>query len=80
MSTQLIALRNTISKQVHEYPEDRARVILAHPVLGKVHEEVRTAKPEVLAEPFAFDSDGDRQPIEADTLAEKPDTSKKVNK
>lgn len=63
MSTQLIALRNTISKQVYEYPEAQARKILAHPVWGKVNEEVRVAKPEVLGEPFELDEDGERQPI-----------------
>lgn len=72
MSTQLIAVRNTISKQVHEYPEAKARKILAHPVFGKVNEEVRTDKPEVLSEPFQLDENGERQPVESEDGERKP--------
>lgn len=63
MSTQLVALRNTVSKQVHEYPEPKARKILAHPIWGKANEEVRVAKPEVLSEPHTIGEDGERKPI-----------------
>lgn len=64
MSTQLVALRNTISGQAHEYPEAKARKILKHPVWGKVNEEVRTAKPEVLSDPYELDEQGNRKPID----------------
>jgi len=65
MSTRLVALRNTISKQVFEYPEAKAQKLLAHPVFGKTLEEVRTNKPEVLSEPFILDESGEREAIES---------------
>jgi hypothetical protein len=48
MSEQLVAIRNTISGAVHEYPASEAARILAHPIWGAVNVEARTAKPEVL--------------------------------
>ena len=49
MSKQLfVILRNTESGIAREYTPEEAERILAHPIFGRVNEEVRTAKPEVL--------------------------------
>ena len=45
-----VILRNTISGIAHEFTPEQAQQWLAHPVFGKTLEEVRTAKPEVLAD------------------------------
>lgn len=61
-NSAFIALRDTISKQVIEYPAKEAEQWLSHPVFGLRLEEVRTAKPEVLSNPFTLDEDGERVP------------------
>lgn len=66
MSEPIVALRHTISKQVHEYPESVARQQLE--AWPDVLEEVRTAKPEVLSAPFMLDENKDRKPTEKDEI------------
>lgn len=57
-----MTLRNTVSGQAYEYPAEKAAKILAHPVWGSVHVEVRTPKPEVLSEPHTVEN-GERNPV-----------------
>lgn len=57
-----MAIRNTVSGAVHEYPASKAAKILAHPVWGAVNVEVRVAKPEVLASPSVVEN-GERKPL-----------------
>lgn len=66
MSEPIVALRHTISKQVHEYPESVARQQLE--AWPDVLEEVRTAKPEVLSAPFKLDENLDRKPTTEDGI------------
>ena len=66
MSEPIVALRHTISKQVQEYPESVARQQLE--AWPDVLEEVRTAKPEVLSEPFTLDENMDRTPTEKNEI------------
>lgn len=69
-NSAFIALRDTISKQVTEYPSDEAHKWLDHPVFGLRLEEVNSAKPEVLSQPFIFDSEGEKHIIENDKPSE----------
>ena len=66
MSEPIVALRHTISKQVHEYPESVARQQLA--AWPEVLEEVKTAKPEVLSAPYTLDENKDRKPSKKDEI------------
>ena len=79
--TNLIVLRDTISKQTVTYEEGAAEKWLNHPVFGKRLEVVRSDKPEVLGESYII-VDGKRQYIDdagnavkkADAKTEKTET------
>ena len=64
MTTETIILRNKISRISETFPADYARDLLADPHYGKILEEVRTDKPEILGQPLEAEEGTEEAAVE----------------